>query len=250
MENKDQFVVKFDYNKEFLQKTVKEVETLDLSDLELVKETYKKFVKIRTTIKKQEKEMVDGANELKKKVFDLRNEYLEITEPVEEKLKSILDKEEERLILEVRKELLPTKKKQLAIFKIIQPSDDEILALDDAQWLDFFNSKFAEHTQNIEKEENEKKHKQEIKEAEERATKEAEDRAEQKEKDRIAQELKDKKKKEEEEKIEKARLESNKKYNKWLADNGWTKEKENDFIIDKSDGKIRLSKIIGIYVIK
>ena len=164
----EKFVIKFDYNLEFLQSLVKEVETLDITDLELVRETHKKFVKIRTTIKKQEKEMVDEANDFRNRVFSKRNEYLEITEPVEEKLKGIMEAEEARLIMEARKELLPMKKAQLGTLQVAQPTDEEILAMDDTQWVEFYNQKFSEHTTKIE---NAKKAEQEAKERIEREAK-------------------------------------------------------------------------------
>lgn len=174
----EQFVIKFDYNIEILQGLVKEVETLDIANLESVKEAHKKFVKIRTTIKKQEKEMVDEANDFRNKVFAKRNEYLEITEPVEEKLKAILDAEEARLIMEARKELLPMKRQQLSVLTINQPTDEEIVAMDDTQWTEFYKLKFDEHTRTIAEQERKVKEEAERIEREAKIKADAEARAE------------------------------------------------------------------------
>lgn len=198
-QNESQFIVKFDYTSDQIQKIVEETEKIDLTDIELVKENHKVLQKIRTTIEKQEKELVADANAFKNKVFDKRKEYLAISVPMEEKLKKVLDDEKQRLIIEARKELLPMKLQQLSMLKVSAVTEEFILTLDDEQWVAFYNQKMAEHNDNVEqeriaeenriKEEAEKKRQEEEKE---RIRLEAEAKAEQEKKDLLAKAEKEK----------------------------------------------------------
>lgn len=203
-EVKEAFPIKFDYNIEALQEVVNEANAIDTSNLELVKETHKKLVKIRTTIKKQEKEMVDEANAFRNKVFGRRDEFLSLTEPVEAKLKSVLDMEEQRKIMEARIFLLPTKKRQLALLDISPVEDETILSLDDEQWVTFFQDKMIENERNIatrlrlQREENERiereaRIKKEMEEKAEREKKELIERAEKEKQQAILKAENDKK---------------------------------------------------------
>jgi len=249
-----EFIIKFDYTLEALQTIAKESEHVDISDIEAVKDEYKKFVKIRTTIKRQEKEMVDGANDFRSKVFDKRNEYLAITEPVEKKFKDILDAEELKKTMEIRRSLLAGKKQSLASLDISTVTDDFILTLDDTQWVAFFQEKIAENTSNIAKKEADKKREVDQKALEEQIKKDMIEKAEIEKKQALVKAEKDKAdaiakvKREAEEKIEKekkdrelaekkeaeaqAKLEANKKYQKFLADNNYNEK--TDMIVEMS----------------
>lgn len=193
MSNVEKFVVKFDYNIEVLQGIVNEANKIDLTNIELVKETHKKLVKIRTTIKKQEKEMVDEANSFRSRVFEKRDEYLAITEPVETKLKTTLDLEEERKITEARVALLSNKKEQLVLLDVTPVKDEEILAMDDEQWVTFFLSKMAEHHSNVATKAKLKKEMEERIEREARIKKELEEKAEKEKKEIIERAEREKK---------------------------------------------------------
>jgi len=249
-----EFIIKFDYTLEALQTIAKESEHVDVSDIEAVKEEHKKFVKIRTTIKKQEKEMVDGANDFRSKVFDKRNEYLAITEPVEKKFKDILDMEEQKKIMEVRRSLLAGKKQALSTLDISPVTDDFILSLDDEQWVAFFQEKVTENGANIARKEGEKKREADQKAREEQIKKDMAEKAEIEKKQALAKAEKDKAdaitkvKREAEEKIEsdkkakelaekkeaeaQAKLEANKKYQKFLSDNNYNEK--TDIIVETS----------------
>jgi len=249
-----EFIIKFDYTLEALQTMAKESEYVDITNLDAVKDEYKKFVKIRTTIKRQEKEMVDGANDFRSKVFDKRNEYLAITEPVEKKFKDILDAEEQKKIMEIRRSLLAGKKQSLASLDISPVSDDFILTLDDTQWVAFFQEKIAENSANIARKEVEKKREADQKAREEQIKKEMAEKAEIEKKQALAKAEKDKAdaiakiEREAKEKVEKekrdkelsekkeaeaqAKLEANKKYQKFLADNNYNEK--TDIIIETS----------------
>ncbi len=172
------FVIKFDYNLETLQQIAKEADSIDLTNLELVKETHKKLVKIRTTIKRQEKEMVDEANSFRTCVFDKRDEYLSITEPVETKLKNTLELEEQRKIMEARVALLPNKKDQLALLDVTLVRDEFLLSLDEEAWVMLYQSKIQENHTNIINKERTKKEIAERIERETRIRKETEEKAE------------------------------------------------------------------------
>lgn len=172
------FVIKFDYNLEALQQIAKEADSVDLTNLELVKETHKKLVKIRTTIKRQEKEMVDEANSFRTRVFGKRDEYLSITEPVETKLKNTLELEEQRKIMEARVVLLPNKKDQLALLDIAPVTDEFLLSLDEEAWIMLYQSKIQENHINTVNKERIKKELADQKEREIRIRKEAEEKAE------------------------------------------------------------------------
>ena len=259
-----EFIIKFDYTLEALQGIAKDFEKTDLTDIEKVKEEHRKFVKIRTTIKKQEKEMVDGANEFRTKVFDKRNEYLAITEPIEKKLKDILDMEEHKKVMEARLQSLPSKKQALSSLDISAVTDEFILSLDDTQWVTFFGEKVNESNANIARKEQDKKREEERVQREVQIKKEAEERSEREKKQLIEKADQDKKdaieklqheqkekedrekarlereaieKKEAEEKArikaeqEKAKLESDKKYQKFLKDNDYNESTDKIIVV-------------------
>lgn len=275
MTTTENFIVKFDYTLEALQQIAKESDSIESNDLDLVKEQYKKIVKIRTTIKKQEKEMVDGANEFRTKVFDKRNEYLLITEPVEKKLKEILDLEEARKVMEVRKEQLPGKKQALSALDISVVSDEFILSLDDAQWVGFFQDKVQESQSNASRKDEQKRRDLDQKQREEGIRKEAEEcaerekkeliekseadkekariNAEKDKKDAIAKiendarekEAKEKRDREIEEKKEadaKIKLEADKKYQKFLKDNNFNEDTD---IVETSNGESKIYRFVA-----
>jgi hypothetical protein len=215
------FVIKFDYNLEALQQIAKEAENIDTTDLKIVKEEHKKFVKIRTTIKKQEKEMVDEANKFRGDVFSKRDEYLAITEPIEAKLKGILDAEEARQIMEARIVLLPSKKEQLSMLDISPVTDEQILAMDDIQWVTFFQEKMAENQRNITAKAIAKKNEEDRIVREAQIKKDAEAKAEKEKQDIIARMAK-----EQTEAVEKAKLEAQQKIDKEKKDKEIADQKE------------------------
>jgi len=174
----DQFVIKFDYNIELINKLVAEVKALDVSNIDSVREYHKQLVKVRTTIKKQEAEMVEGANKFRKDVFAKREEYLSITEPVEESLKQVIEADEKRKIIEARSTLLPMKKQQLAMLEVTPVSDSEILEMDEEQWVAYYNECSRVHFERLEAKKRAEAEAKERAEREERIKKEAEERAE------------------------------------------------------------------------
>jgi hypothetical protein len=221
--------------------------------------------------------MVDEANEFRTNVFSKRNEYLAITEPIEKKFKDILDAEEARKVMEARKELLPSKKQALSTLDISQVTDDFILFLDDEQWVAFFQEKVTENQNNIARKEADKKREQERAERDTQIKKEAEERAEkekaeivkraEKEKadalikaekdkaDAIAKIERDAKEKADKEKRDKEladrkakeaqeKLEADKKYKKFLADNNFDSETD---LINRVGSEIKIYRLVATF---
>jgi len=267
MENN--FVIEFDYNLEALNELKSTYLQINKEDIEEVTEATKELVKIRRNIEAKGKTYRDEANAFNKKVLTKQKEYIGIIEPLETEFKDILKKEEERQALEARKEMLPNRKNQLSLLKITQPTDEEILAIEDKDWLEFYNQKFAEHEDAVKKEEEakieaerQKEREEQIKkEAEERAKKDAEEalkRAEAEKEAEIAkikqgQEDKERKEKEAEEarkqaeEAERKKTEANKKYQVWLKENGYTAENKDDFHIENKTDVVILYKKVGIF---
>ena len=258
----EKFIVKFDYNIENITKAIAEVDDIDLSNFEDVKEKHKLFVKIRTTIKGQEKEMVDEANKYRKEVFGKRDEYLELSVPVEEKLKDILVAEELRQIVEARKELLPEKRKKLDNLKIEQPLDQFILELDEQGWVDYYAQALSDHQVVLEEEATELKNQEVRKEREEQIAKEAEERAREDEKRKadekirqleiekeqakqkeIAEQARIKEAEETKKKDEEA-LAKTKEYNKFLSENSHNEETD---ILQNEGSEVRLYRLVATF---
>lgn len=231
-------VVKFDYTAEQLNSVVAEASQVDKTDLEAVKETHKKLVTIRTTITKKGKELRDGAIKYQKAVIEKEKEYLGITAPVEDELKGILDAEKERVVMEARKELLPQKRDQLALLTHKQEiSDDAILAMDDAQWVDYYQNAMAfdqrEKQRILDEAESEKNR-------EEREAQIREDERKKLEDENLKRE---EQKKREEEEARKKR-ESDEQFQKFLIENDYNAD--TDRTVEK-DGVVRLYRLVAEY---
>lgn len=174
-----QFVIEFDYNLEALVKVKEELSLIDKTDISEIEEAVKKIVKIRRKIQEKGKQYRDEANAFNKKVLDKEKEYVGIIEPLEVEYKELLEKEKERQVIEARKELLPNKKRQLSVLKVLMPSDEEILLMDEQQWIYFYDEKFAEHEYALEQEAKQAQQEKEMKERAEQQAKEQAQREEQ-----------------------------------------------------------------------
>lgn len=274
------FVIEFDYNLEALNAIKSEVLAIDKGNISEVENAVKQLVKVRRAIQTKGKSYRDEANAFNKTVLDKEKEYVGIIEPVEIEYKELLEKEEQRKVIEARKGLLPSKKKQLAVLKVLQPTDEEILALNEEEWVAFLNTKLAEHEQTlldearIEQEQKVRKEREEQikKDAEERAKIEQAEALKKAEEDKIKaveavkkeaelKELREKQAREDEARREQEakeakqkaeaeaakKMEADKKYQNWLKQNGYTEETKTDFVLEKVGNKVRLSKIIGIF---
>lgn len=207
---------------------------------------------------------------------------------LDEKIKAIEDAEKRAArvaILPDRKEKLKSIELEMTDGEILD-MDDKVFAqfFTDKKmaYLEAQNEKARKIEEDRRREEDEKRHQEEIKKASEQAAanakKEAEEKAErekkeavqrekdkaerakqklideqaQKERDRIAAEEKaerDKQAQIAKEKAEAEKLEKTKKYQKFLADNGCTKETESEFYIKKEETKVVLYKKVGEFKI-
>jgi len=276
------FVIEFDYNLETLNKVKDTALAIDKTNIEEVENTVKQLVKIRRAIEIKGKTYRDEANAFNKMVLSKENEYVKIIEPIEAEFKEILEADKQRQVIEARKELLPMKKQQLSVLKVLSPNDDVIIGMNDEEWIAFYNEKFTEHTRQVENEAKAEQQEKERIEREANIKQEAEERAKiaqaeafkKAEDDKIKAvenakkemelkalkvkqeaDLKIQKQQEAEEAKLKAEMESrtkmeaDKKYQNWLKENGYTEDKKSDFIVEKVGNKIRLSKIVAFYTI-
>lgn len=213
----------------------------------------KELKQVRRKIQITGREMRSEVIKFQKEVIARENEYVEMIEPIEKSLaekQHVIDEEKERL---ARVALLPERKKRLAEYKIAE-TDENLLAMDDAEFDAYANAKISEVLEERERQllEKERKLAQEKQEAEDKArmekeleaarvqaTKEADARAkrekeeakqkaEQDKKDALAKAEKDKKdaidklkreQKEKEEKAERERLQAKAKkdHEEWEA---------------------------------
>ncbi len=258
----DKFIVKFDYNIENINKAIKVVDKMDLGNFEEVKEQHKLFVKIRTTIKGQEKEMVDSANKYRKEVFSKRDEYLELSLPIEKKLKKTLDEEAQRQLIELRKELLPEKRKKLDNLKIEQPLDQFILELDEQGWVDYYAQALSDHQVVLEEEAAELKNQEARKEREEQIAKEAEEYAREDEKRKANEKIRQLeiekeqakqkviaeqayiKEAEEVKKKDENELSKRKEFNEFLEENKYDK---NTDILKDENGDVKIYRLVATF---
>lgn len=273
-------IIEFDYNIEQLNKVKEELSTINKQDIGELDTATKQLVKIRRAIQTKGKSYRDDANAFNKMVLSKEKEYLEIIQPLEVEYKELLEAEKERQIVEARKELLPNKKKQLSVLKIQQPTDEEILAMDENQWVEFYDQKFAEHEANIEnekraeQEEKERKEREEQikKEAEEKAKREAEEavkRAEEEKKKAVEEAKKEaelkalREKQEEEEKVRqekeaeeakrkaeeeaKEKMEADKKYQDFLKANNYNEATD---LIQRDGGEVKIFRLVATFKTK
>ena len=247
MEDINNLVVLFDYNKEQLEALKNQFSMVDKENKEEVDNAIKVLVKARGRIQNQGKSYRDDANAYNKAVISKEKEYVSIIEPLELELKEVLAEMKKKEIIEVRKELLPMKKEQIAMLDSVEmPADDFILSLDDTQWVSFYAQKMSEHKANQEREaqrvideanreEREAKIKQE---AEEKAKYDFEQAQIKKEKDEAEQKERDIKKAQE----EKAKLEADTKYQEFLKENNFNET--TDRIVEK-DGIVRMYRLVA-----
>jgi hypothetical protein len=231
----------------------------------------------RCEIQKTGKELRAEAIAFQKAVIAKEKEYVGIIEPLELELEAkqeAIDKERE---MNARRGLLPQRKSLLKEMGI-DIDDEAILLMDNGKFQEFYNQKKEQYLAEKERAMNEEKTKIEnerrIAEAREQARREAEERgkkelelqkmkakeAVEKERkkaqeaqkmaeearERVIAEQKDAADKIEKERIAAAKkLEGLKKYQAFLKSHGWTKENEDEFVIQREGDLISLFKKVG-----
>lgn len=269
-------IIKFDTTESQLRAIVAEtigivnVDIENKEEIEKVKKSRIALGKVRVDIQKFGKGKRDWFNEMSKKIITREKELIAIIEPEEDRLYAFEEEVKKQKELADRLAVLPLRKEQLGkIGIIILPNDDVICSMDSTEFMAFCNKLVAEKNEadakaleeresKLHEAENEVKRKEDIRIAEDKAREEERARADQREKDRIESERitaeketqrinQEKLDKEEKEKADKESQAKDQKYQAWLKDNGWTEETKTDFVIEKVNNKVRLSKIIAIY---
>ena len=274
----EQIIVKFDYNTALLNKVVKDARAINTADMAQVEQTKKELVTLRGKIQAQGKGFREQAIAYNKEVLKQENEFVGLIEPIEIEYKEILKKDNEKKVIEARKELLPMKKRQLqALTKIVMTDDESILEMNDEQWVAYYNAQFQineERTQyeemRIRQEKERVEREAEIREemetkakldaeqalkqaqedqinavqaekdkAEDQANKEKERHQAQKQAEDDAEKARLKKEVE-----EKAKMEADKKYQDWLIENKYSEE---TMMLKETEDSILLYKLVTKY---
>jgi hypothetical protein len=221
-----------------------------------VKDARKELGDMRILITKTGKSAREEARKYASSVIEQEKEYLLVITPLEDELKAKIEAIDEAKKKAERIILLPSRKAMLAEIGA-EMTDDEILALDEKKFSEMYTAKKMEHLEAQERkrkeEEDAKRHTEELEKAKEEAAEQARIEAEEKsrkeiekikreqeEKDRKAKEDEDRKKQEEEDKIklekeEQIKTEKNRRYKAWLAENGYNKETQDDFVVKIGD---------------
>jgi hypothetical protein len=240
-------VVIFDYNKEQLEALKNQFSAVDKENKDEIDNAVKVLVKARGIIQKQGKALRDSSNAYNKAVLAKEKEYVDIIEPLEIELKERLVEIKNKEIIEVRKELLPMKKDQLALLTTIsQPTDDFILSLDDSAWVEYYASQMKLEKDNKDAEIQKAKDLELQKEREAEIAKQTEERIKRDlENAKILKDQQEKREAEEKAKAElerKAKLLADEKYQSWLNENNFNEA--TDKTVEK-DGVVRLYRLIS-----
>lgn len=265
-------------SKKFLSLEIKGIE--DVEGYKVVDEARKVLKRQRVDIEKQGKEFRASAIKFQKDVIAYEKELVAIIEPLEIELgvkQDLIDLEKHKIKMQI---LLPERKEKLLAIGV-QVEDDVILSMDIEEFSIFLNDKKTEFLFEKERLLNEEKTKiqreKEIREAEEIARLKAEENAKReielakekaeldkqealrkveaekqaiidennrKERERIEKEENAKKLEQEKIRLEKetqAKLEKQKKYQKFLTDNNYNENE--DYLLNKEDRVIIMRKV-------
>lgn len=238
----------------------------DKAGYELAQKVRIKLKNARVEIQKTGKLLRADALAFQKAVIEREKELIAIVDPVETELEQkqqVIDDEKERM---KRVELLPHRRERLAEISLVV-EDEVLLGMDGVQFESFMNEKRAEFLAAKEREmreeseriEAEKRKMQEEKDAEEarkqreadieKARKEGEAeakrKAKQKELEQEERVRKEKAEAEESARREAEELEKNKRFQKFLKDNGYSETQKSEFFISKEVGKVVLFKKVA-----
>ena len=242
-----------------LQQLVESSRSVDIKDLKQVKEKRISLKNMRVVITKKGKELREDALAFQKAVIAKEKELVAIIEPEEARLQGIEDEAEKLAEMEKRKVILPARQKTLAeINDGVQVSDEELLAMDGVQFMEYTNKRRADKLSADELAIKERENK--LKEAEdaqrrEKETQEREEKARQEERLRIERE-----KKEEEDRLEKQReqerkqLEMDTAYQAFLKEHGvvaGSDEWKIERLVHSSSGRlVRVYKFVAEFKVE
>lgn len=199
-------------------------------------------------------------NAYSKMIIGLQKELVKIIDEVEGDLDAkikVIDEEKEK---EKRRMFLPERQAKLKAIGI-ELDDDFVLSLNNIQFGETYNKyhtefleekerKVNEAQMKINAEEDRVERKKELERAKEAGKREAKKKAKIDAEKAKAREEQAEKERLETERIEKERLEKNKKYSKFLSDNGYTEENKNEFNIIRNGNKFILFKKIAEITIR
>lgn len=239
----------------------------DIEDKQQIKIAYDARIElrdIRIAINKKGKELRDDANKFSKAVITKEKELLAIIAPEEDRLEKIVEEAKEIIIRQARAKIIPIRQEKLKSIGVVA-TEEELMEYDDDGFQTFFNAEMEKKNElerqkleaekaKLEAEKRGIERAKELEEAKEKTRKETEKRIKEQ------QALKEKQEKEKKERAEKAKLEAEakrekelaeqKEYQKFLSEHGYSEETKSDFIVENFGNKIRLAKILGIYIIK
>lgn len=265
--------------KQYQGLTIKSVD--DKEGYNLVYTGQQELKKLRVAITKYGKEQRQEALAYQKEVIRQEKELLGVITPIEDSLKAERERIDEIKKREERKEFLPVRKKMLTEVEA-EVNDDELLGMDDKQFMVFFGKKQAEFTARKEEEKREKEREEqrnreleeakkqaveqakreveerarrEKKEAERRAKEELErvEREKQAEIDRLKQEKEEKERQEkmlvERKRQEEEEMAKNKRMKQWLEENGVTEENKSDHKVERQGNQLVLYKKVSTLIL-
>lgn len=266
-----------------ISKTITVANLENKEQLAIAKDMKLKLRRAEIGIEKEGKSYRDVFNSVNKFISSEEKDLKEITSPEIARLDEILEQAEHIALMKVREAQLPERKERLMKLGKEEPTEDAfLLNMDSVQFETFYNEQvaikneqFREESQRKQDEETAKvKAEQEAKNAEllareakinegqrkldeearaqEREAKARADeraRLQREEEARKAQEARAQAEAEQKAIAEKVKLESAKKYQKFLADNGYTKEADKDFKQENTGAEVVLWKKVAVFKI-
>jgi hypothetical protein len=211
----------------------------------LVKDARKELGDMRILLTKFGKSKREEALAFQREVIRQEKEHLDIIVPLENELKAKIEAVDEEKKRAERMILLPNRKKLLEEIGIIV-TDEFIISMDEKEFSTYHSEKKMAYFEEKERIEKEKKAAEEREEEINRERQAAAEAAVVQERERAAREKERQEKKaqlakEDAEMMERKRIqdekddqektEKNRKYKAWLAENGYNKATENDFVV-------------------
>ena len=249
-------IEKFDPSVAEIQKIVEESKMVDITDLKQVKDKRITLKNIRVTITKKGKELREDAITFQKAVIAKEKELVGMIEPEEDRLQGVEDKAAEAAEMEKRKMFLPERYTKLSEIKDgIEVTDEELLAMDQTQFMEYVNKRRADKIEvdskdllareNKIKEEEQKQHREkETREREEKARREERERLDREAKEKVEREAREKKEEEERKEAERKELEAKAAFRAYVKEIGF-ETGNSEYYSREADGFVYFYKKIG-----
>lgn len=141
-------IEQFNSDEAELSKLVVDLQAIDISNIEEVKNGLKIAKKTRTSITKKGKELRQESNEYSSAVIEREKELVAMIKPEEDRLSDVVAKEDRQALIEVQRPLLPIRREIISKLSL-EMTDDAILAMEESD----FASLVADTNRNMKKEE-------------------------------------------------------------------------------------------------